>query len=417
MELPSAEGSAVSAGGPERPTLDWHLSPHNRPKRILALDGGGVRGTLSLQYLKRIEEILRQRTGRHGLVLSDYFDLIGGTSTGAIVAGGLALGFEVGELQRRYDDLAVRIFKKPFFRLGAIVPKFGYEALREALKGVFGEKTKLASPALKTGLMIMTKRMDTGKPWPLTNHPDDPYYSPRPGKRRIGNANMLLWQLVRASTAAPHYFRPEDLVVGSALDPASGRATIDHGQFVDGGVSPANNPSLQLLKVALLRGFAFNWSAGEGELLLVSIGTGLPRRGRGRARGFAATAGAFAFSALLSLMADCNDEVETLMQWLSDGPTARRIDGQIGDLQGEVLGGRRLLTYRRYNVKLESDWLKSELGLERSQPELDVLARMDRPAGMPALQEIGTHAAARQVDLGHLPPAFDPPPATAKATP
>lgn len=401
MELPSA--------GPPGPTLSWHLDPGNRPKRILALDGGGVRGTLSLQYLERIEGILRQRLGRPGLVLSDYFDLIGGTSTGAIIAAGLALGLDVARLKKEYDELAARIFKKPFFRLGAIVPKFGHETLKVALKGVFGEGTKLGSPDLKTGLMIMTKRMDTGKPWPLTNHPKDPYFAPQLGKRRIGNANMLLWQLVRASTAAPHYFRPEDLVVGSALDPASGQPTVDHGQFVDGGVSTANNPSLQLLKVALLRGFAFNWSAGEDELLLVSVGTGLPRRGRGRARGFAATAGRFAFSSLLSLMADCNDEVETLMQWLSDGPTARRIDGQIGDLGNEALGGRRLLTYRRYNVRLESAWLKSELGLDRSQEELDLLSRMDRPAGMSALAAMGAQAAARQVEPGHLPSAFDPP--------
>jgi hypothetical protein len=219
---------------------------------------------------------------------------------------------------------------------------------------------------------------------------------------------MLLWQLVRASTAAPHYFRPEDLVVGYLLDPQTGQGTFDHGQFVDGGVSVANNPSLQLLKVALLKGFAFNWTPGEDALLLVSVGTGLARRAKGRARGIAATAGAFAFTALVSLMADCNDEVETLMQWLSNGPTDRRIDGQIGMLQGDVLGGRRLLSYRRYNVVLESPWLERELRLTRAQGDLDVLSRMDRPAGMAELAKIGAEAAAIQLAPDHLPGAFDP---------
>ena len=403
-------GQVIEACGEPRtpPTLEWHLNPANRPKRILGLDGGGVRGTLSLQYLFRMEDILRRRYGRPRLVLSDYFDLIGGTSTGAIIATGLALGFDIAKLQKLYDTVATRVFKKPFLRIGAIVPKFGNAGLEEALKSVCGASTRLGSPELKTGLMIMTKRMDTGKPWPLTNNPRDPYFGPQLGKRRIGNANMLLWQLIRASTAAPHYFRPEDIVVGQTLDPQTGAGVFDHGQFVDGGVSTANNPSFQLLKVALLKGFEFNWHAGEDSLMLVSVGTGLARRGKGRARFIGATAGAFAFSALLSLMADCNDEVETIMQWLSDGPLDRRIDGQIGTLGGDVLGGRALLTYRRYNVVLESAWLQDQLGLDLSQDDLDLLSRMDRPAGMTDLARLGAHAAARQLDPDHLPPGFDP---------
>src|SRR5205823_398894 len=125
---------------------------------------------------------------------------------------------------------------------------------------------------------VMMKRMDRGSPWPVTNHPADPYYLPVPGKQRIGNTNMLLWQVVRASTAAPHYFRPEDLEVGRLLDPSTGRTVVQRGQFVDGGVSTANNPSFKLLNVALLDGFAFRWPAGEDRLLLVSVGTGLKDR-------------------------------------------------------------------------------------------------------------------------------------------
>ena len=56
------------------------------PKRILALDGGGIRGILTVQFLKRIEKLVRDRTGDNSAVLADYFDLIGGTSTGAIIA-------------------------------------------------------------------------------------------------------------------------------------------------------------------------------------------------------------------------------------------------------------------------------------------------------------------------------------------
>ena len=63
------------------------------PKRILALDGGGVRGILTLAILERMEALLRERSSTpNSFRLCDYFDLIGGTSTGSIIASGLALG-------------------------------------------------------------------------------------------------------------------------------------------------------------------------------------------------------------------------------------------------------------------------------------------------------------------------------------
>ena len=388
---------------PSPRTLEEHLDPAVTPKRILSLDGGGVRGILTLQYLAAIEALLRARTGDPKLVLANYFDLIGGTSTGAIIAGGLALGFDVATIQGMYTQLAARIFKKPLFRIGAFVPKFGNHELEAALKDTYGADTTLGSPRLQCGLLIMTKRMDTGSPWPITNHPRDPYFAPVPGKRRIGNSNMLLWQLVRASTAAPHYFKPEHVVVGSWLDPLTGQLQSDHGQFVDGGISTANNPSCQLLKAALLKGFAFNWKAGPEKLLLVSVGTGLRSRMYGIATGWRATAGAFAASSVLSIMDDCNTEVETTMQWLSASPTARRINGQILDLAGELLAGQPLLSYLRYNVQYDAAWMKKELGEDREQRDLNRLAQMDQPANMKELEALGRTAAAAQVRASDWP--------------
>ena len=56
------------------------------PKRILSLDGGGVRGAISIAFLERLEKIVEEIEGRPTL-LGDWFDLIGGTSTAAIIAG------------------------------------------------------------------------------------------------------------------------------------------------------------------------------------------------------------------------------------------------------------------------------------------------------------------------------------------
>jgi len=66
------------------------------PKRLLALDGGGIRGVLTLEFLERIEQILKARSQKpEEFRLCDYFDLIGGTSTGSIIAAMLAYGYSL----------------------------------------------------------------------------------------------------------------------------------------------------------------------------------------------------------------------------------------------------------------------------------------------------------------------------------
>ena len=79
-------------------TKQVHLDPNRGPKRILALDGGGVRGVLTLQFLQALETLITARFGEKTR-LCDYFDLIGGTSTGSIIAAGLACGMTVGALR------------------------------------------------------------------------------------------------------------------------------------------------------------------------------------------------------------------------------------------------------------------------------------------------------------------------------
>ncbi|NJL60190.1 MAG: hypothetical protein HC887_11695 [Desulfobacteraceae bacterium] len=64
------------------------------PKRILAIDGGGIRSLISLGFWEQIETLLRERHNNPNLRLYEYFDLIGGTSTGAVLAAGLAVGMD-----------------------------------------------------------------------------------------------------------------------------------------------------------------------------------------------------------------------------------------------------------------------------------------------------------------------------------
>ena len=374
------------------------------PKRILSLDGGGIRGVLTLEYLARIEALLRERSSTpETFCLADYFDLIGGTSTGSIIAAGLALGFPVARLQRLYTTLATTIFDRPPYRFGVFVPKFGRQPLVDALKAEFGDET-LGSPRLRTGLMVMTKRLDTGSPWPLNNNPRGRYYHERPGGSAIANKHFPLWQVVRASTAAPHYFEPERLSI------AVSDAAFVEGAFVDGGVSPFNNPSLQLLLLATLKGYGFEWRTGADDLLLVSVGTGSGAAALTAENVAAMTALEQAARSLEALMTDCDALVQTLMQWLGRTATPWTIDREIGRLEGDTLGGREWITYLRYNAVLEPEWLRREIGESISETQAAALRAMDDPSNVTELARIGALAARRQVVSGHFPGGFDPGP-------
>jgi uncharacterized protein len=376
---------------------DQHLTNDGTPKRILALDGGGLRGILSLGLLQQVENILRERH-RAGdeFRLSHYFDLIAGTSTGAIIAATLALGWKVEEIRQRYMTLGERVFTRSLLRQGVLRAKYDEATLIAELKKVYGAKTTLGGPELQTGLLVMTKRIDTGSPWPITNNPQGQFFAARDGV--IGNGEYPLWQVVRASTAAPAYFDPQSITIARA----AGARSVS-GEFVDGGVSPFNNPALMAVMFATLSGYRVNWPTGADKLLVVSIGTGAADP----TVTHASLAAKQAIDALLSLMNDTATLQETLLQWLSDGPTARPINREVGDLQGDVLNGAAALTYRRYNVDLRASSVR-ELEPALKDPKLiEALSAMDSPTNMTILHRLGTLAAQRDMIPAHFPAAFD----------
>src|SRR4051794_29196396 len=153
----------------DRPFLarDRHLFGPG-PKRVLSLDGGGVRGAFSLALLEKLEAEVARLEGR-SVRLCDWFDLIGGTSTGAIIATALALGFHSAEVREFYERLAPRIFKKSIFRLAGWQSKYGSRRLAHELGSVLGDRT-LDTEDLNTGLCLLLKRMDTGSAWLVMNN-------------------------------------------------------------------------------------------------------------------------------------------------------------------------------------------------------------------------------------------------------
>lgn len=385
---------------------EQHLSREG-PKRILALDGGGVRGILTLGFLERIERILRQRHGGDpNFRLCDYFDLIAGTSTGSIIAAALAQGRTVAAVIDLYRELASKVFTASPLRKGLLRARYDKQALIEALQKELVAECLLRDERLQTGLLVVSKRLDTGSPWPMGNNPRGRYFQAGEGDDWISNGDYPLWKVVRASTAAPTFFDPEEIVI--AAHPA--KKTVK-GTFVDGGVSPHNNPALQAFLYSTLAGYRMGWATGDDNLLIVSVGTGRSPVERADPR-FSAEGG---IVALQSLMDDCGALVETILQSLSASPTARSIDRELGDLSQDLIAGKPLFSYLRYDVKLYRD-PKPRDGIHDDAlldgiPEstLTTMQRMDDPGPVEELLGVGERAGAAKIRVDHFPARFDLP--------
>src|SRR5262249_46264472 len=160
---------------------------------------------------------------------------------------------------------------------------------------------------LVTGLGVVTKRMDTGSPWIVSNNPRAPFWETPADGSFIGNRHYRLANLLRASTAAPAYFDPEELpIVEGALA----------GLFVDGGVTPHNNPALALYLMCTLKAHGLCWASDPSRLLMISIGTGAYRSPLTAAQARRIRAIGLAIRALSTLINDSENLVLTLMQWL-----------------------------------------------------------------------------------------------------
>ncbi len=360
----------------------------DRPHRMLALDGGGIRGLLTLGILERIEAFIARKTGKTRLC--DYFDYIAGTSTGAIIAAGLARGMSVSDLISFYQENGVRMFE-PSSLLRRLNSLYTADPLKAKLQDVFGANTTLDPDNLNCLLLVVTRNVTTDSPWPISSNPDAKYNDP---SREDCNLQIPLWQLVRASTAAPVFFPPE-VLQWSKTDP--GKTFV----FVDGGVTPHNNPAFLLFRMATEPAYRLGWKTGEKDLLLVSVGTGAAEQGGVTAaspnQNILSNVAALPGGLMYGIQVDQDINCRTI----GHCTYGAHIDNEIGTLAspaGTDLGRRFL--YARYNADLSRAGL-FDLGFKNVDPAN--IQKMDAVENIPTLLAIGNEAGKR-IEAAHFGP-------------
>ncbi len=365
----------------------------DRPRALLALDGGGIRGAMTLEVLAEIERQLAEITGRgRKFRLADFFDYVAGTSTGAIIAAGIARGMSIAELLDFYTKAGPMMFQKKWL-LARVRSFYTADPLVDKLREVFGKDTTLRPDHLKTLLLVVTRNATTDSPWPISTNPDAYYNNPERGDC---NLNIPLWKLVRASTAAPIFFPPE-IVEWDEKDPEKTFV------FVDGGVTPYNDPAFLLFRMATAPQYKLAWKTGERNMMLVSVGTGsaptmdgdILNPGKNLAANLAGLPGVLMNGAQVDQDVNC--------RLIGRCVYGASIDRELGDMiprrgsrkipLDEDLG--RAFLYARYDAELTEKGLRS-LGCGGIDPAK--VRKLDAVSSIGDLRKVGK-AVAKEVDV------------------
>ncbi len=341
----------------------------NLPKRILSLDGGGTKGIVTIAMLEKLEAKLTAflpDDEQDNFRLNQYFDYIGGTSTGSIIAVLLSLGYSVEKIKALYMTLSKKVFgwkSKKWYSFG-FLPFYRSGPIEKQLKEVLEDK-QLRDKEIMNLLAIFTKNTKSNNIWTFNNNPESKFYNaPSDYQDAFPNRDQYLKDLVRASTAAPIYFPPKELQIRQKT---SKKALSSF--FIDGGVSMENNPAFRLFMMATVSYYKLKWILGNEKLLLMSFGTGIFTYKHKKGIG-----------SLLSLpdmyMKNASQTTDTVLRALSRHRNKYIIDKELEDIGPEDFGIGPRLSYLRYNFKYR--------GLPGYK---DKWAEMDKPGNMGLLYE------------------------------
>lgn len=226
----------------------------NKKFKILSLDGGGVRGYLSIKILENAEKHLNNKDGKD-IPIGLRFDLIVGTSTGAIIAGLLSLGKSAKDIRKLYENDIPVIFSKEMKRnkLSSMIwSKYKPDALIQKAKSYFEEYT---FEDVKTDLIVTSVDITTMTPR---------FHKSDFADKNKARADEKLSNAIVASASAPVFFPVATELIHST-------------SLIDGGIV-ANNPSM----VGIIDALTFERDSKRGtkkpeqleDVLLLSIGTG-----------------------------------------------------------------------------------------------------------------------------------------------
>lgn len=208
------------------------------PFHILTLDGGGTRGIYTAQLLAEIEQMFQRR-------IRSCFDLIVGTSTGAIIAGAAVSDIPMADIVELFETETPHIFRRRWYRIPLFLSKYPSEKLAQILAAHL--------PATPLG-EIATPLMITSSEISKSNiHIFRSNYRSRDSEIVSTNKEVSLRDAILASCAAPTFFAPKSL---------------DNFLLADGGLW-ANNPSTMALTEVLSA-----FGKGAQEVRMLSIGTG-----------------------------------------------------------------------------------------------------------------------------------------------
>lgn len=221
---------------------------------ILSLDGGGMRGILTIQLLKKLEEVA-------GIPCYELFDMVSGTSTGGIIAGLIVTKHTALEIETMYKDLVEEVFDKRFLGDRFInPPAFSKKEYRNLLKDIIKDVT-LQEACENTNLDLMITAQDMAAA-------EETYFScfkqadgSYDGEKVNVYKDVLLRAVMEATMSAPTYFNPLE-------------------RFIDGGTTTYNNPSL----AAYIEAISYSYDNGNTpnytteKITLFSFGTGISRQ-------------------------------------------------------------------------------------------------------------------------------------------
>lgn len=371
-----------------------------KKKRLLALDGGGLLGIVSLGALRKMEADIQSLPGHENTMLGDFFDYIAGTSTGAIIAAGLSMGKSVAEIESIYVDEGPEIFKKKSILrwiLGGTRHFYAPENLTVRLKREFTEKTVAelqADGSLKEGkhLLVVTRNVNTDSPWPLSTNPKAKYNDL---SRPDCNLKLPLWRLVRASSAAPTFFPPEQL----QWDPNNSAKQF---WFEDGGVTPYNNPAPVLFRMATEPAYRCGWESGEDKMMMISIGTSFAYRKLEKMNAGGESLLKTATSIPSELMRGISIENDITCRTVGRCVAGLQIDRELGDMiPDSKIKTNRAFLYARYDVETDKKDLE-EMGLGDIDP---ASLTLDNVAAIGDMVRVG-QVLGKQVDLKAQFPEF-----------